>query len=175
MMGSMGASLRYDRGTILLEGLDGQTVAAIFGEGLWTWDSRVSAFRCEAVHYAAVRAALRAHPELQIVDEIPPPPRVGWKQVDLPELRPEQQGALEAWQAAGSRGVVVMPTGTGKTEVALAAMAEARVSTLVVAPVRDLMYQWHRRILRAFDYDAGIVGDNTFNQRSITVTTYDSA
>jgi superfamily II DNA or RNA helicase len=175
MMGSMGASLRYDRGTLLLEGLDGQTVATIFVQGLWTWDPRVSAWRCEAVHYAAVRDALRAHPQLQIDDEIPPPPRVGWKQVALPELRPEQKSALEAWQAAGSRGVVVMPTGTGKTEVAFAAMAEARVSTLVVAPVRDLMYQWHRRILRAFDYDAGIIGDNTFNQRSITVTTYDSA
>jgi primosomal protein N' len=130
----MRATLRYDRGTLLLEGLDGQTVAAIFGQGLWTWDPRVSAWRCEAVYCAAVRAALRAHPQLQIVDEIPPPPRVGWKQVALPELRPEQKQAIEAWQAAGSRGVVVMPTGTGKTEVALAAMAEARVSTLIVAP-----------------------------------------
>ncbi len=171
----MPAALRYDSGTLLLEGLDGQIVATVFGECPWIWDSRVSVWRCEAVHYAAVRAALLAHPEHQIVDEVPPPPRVGWKQIDLPELWPEQQQAVEAWRAAGCRGVVVMPTGTGKTEVALAAMAEARISTLIVAPVRDLMYQWHRRILRAFDYDAGVVGDNTFNQRSITVTTYDSA
>jgi superfamily II DNA or RNA helicase len=171
----MPASLRYDSGTLLLEGLDGKIVSTVFGRGPWTWDSRVSAWRCEAVHYAAVRAALRAPPDLKIIDEVPPPPRVSWKQVDLPELWPEQKKALEAWQTAGSRGVVVMPTGTGKTEVALAAMAEARVSTLVVAPIRDLMCQWHRRILRAFHYDAGIVGDNTFNQRSITVTTYDSA
>jgi len=48
-----------------------------------------------------------------------------------------------------------MPTGTGKTEVALAAMACTRCATLVVAPIRDLMYQWHRRILKAFDYVAG--------------------
>jgi hypothetical protein len=168
-------SLSYDRGTLLLTGLDQTTVSSIFGDGLWTWDSRVSAWRCEAVHYASVRTVLQAHPRPEIVDEVLPPPRVGWKQVTLPELRPEQQRALDAWQAAQGRGVVVMPTGTGKTEVALAAMAEARVSTLVVAPVRDLMYQWHRRILRAFDYDAGIVGDNTFNQRTVTVTTYDSA
>jgi superfamily II DNA or RNA helicase len=37
------------------------------------------------------------------------------------------------------------------------------------------MYQWHRRILRAFDYDAGIVGDGLSNIKPITVTTYDSA
>jgi len=54
-------------------------------------------------------------------------------------------------------------------------MAETQIATLVVAPVRDLMYQWHRRILRAFDYDAGIVGDNLSNIKPITVTTYDSA
>jgi superfamily II DNA or RNA helicase len=68
-----------------------------------------------------------------------------------------------------------MPTGTGKTEVALAAMAQTKVATLVVAPVRDLMYQWHRRILAAFGYDAGIVGDNLSNIKPVTVTTYDSA
>ena len=68
-----------------------------------------------------------------------------------------------------------MPTGTGKTEVALAAMVQTGTATLVVAPIRDLMYQWHRRILKGLGYDAGIVGDNTFNLRPVTVTTYDSA
>ncbi len=76
---------------------------------------------------------------------------------------------------AGCRGQVIMPTGTGKTEVALAAMARVKTATLVVAPVRDLMYQWHRRILRAFDYDCGIVGDGLSDIKPITVTTYDSA
>ena len=68
-----------------------------------------------------------------------------------------------------------MPTGTGKTEVALAAICRTGVATLVVAPVRDLMHQWHQRILRRLGYDAGIVGDSFFNLRPLTVTTYDSA
>jgi len=68
-----------------------------------------------------------------------------------------------------------MPTGTGKTEVALRIMADAAVPTLVVVPVRDLMYQWHRRILEGLGYDAGIIGDNTFRVRPVSVTTYDSA
>jgi superfamily II DNA or RNA helicase len=93
----------------------------------------------------------------------------------MPVLRAEQREAVAAWEKAGGRGLVVMPTGTGKTEVALAAMERTRVSTLVVAPVRDLMYQWHQRILRRLGYDAGIVGDNRRNLQPVTVTTYDSA
>ena len=68
-----------------------------------------------------------------------------------------------------------MPTGTGKTEVALAAMERIATSTLVVAPVRDLMYQWHRRILDRLGYDAGVIGDSVFRVRPVSVTTYDSA
>jgi superfamily II DNA or RNA helicase len=95
--------------------------------------------------------------------------------ISLPVLRQEQKEAIAAWKAAGGRGQVVMPTGTGKTEVALALIAECRVASLVVAPVRDLMYQWHRRILRGLGLDAGIVGDTHFNVKPVTVTTYDSA
>jgi superfamily II DNA or RNA helicase len=68
-----------------------------------------------------------------------------------------------------------MPTGTGKTEVALRIMADTALSTLVVVPVRDLMYQWHRRVLEGLGYDAGIIGDNVYRVRPVSVTTYDSA
>lgn len=91
-----------------------------------------------------------------------------------PALRPEQLRAKAAWEAV-RRGIVVMPTGTGKTEVALAVMRDLPVSTLVVAPVRDLMYQWHARIRKALGVDAGILGDGVHEVRPVTVTTYDSA
>jgi superfamily II DNA or RNA helicase len=77
--------------------------------------------------------------------------------------------------SAGQRGCIIMPTGTGKTEVALAIMQRTRVPTLVVSPVRDLIYQWHRRILRTLGYDAGIIGDSIFRVQPVSVTTYDSA
>jgi superfamily II DNA or RNA helicase len=111
----------------------------------------------------------------KFIDAVAPSPRVAWPAVNLPALRPEQDEALAAWRAANGRGVIVMPTGTGKTEVALAAMERTRVSTLIVAPVRELMHQWHHRIFRKLGYDAGIVGDSLFNLRPVTVTTYDSA
>src|SRR5206468_5790752 len=126
-------------------------------------------------HHRNARAELHRELGPRFRDAVRVPPRVAWAKSLETVLRPEQESALAAWESAGGRGLVVMPTGTGKTEVALAAMARSRVATLVVAPVRDLMHQWHRRILRSLGYDAGIVGDSFFNLRPVTVTTYDSA
>ncbi len=56
---------------------------------------------------------------------------------------------------AGRRGVVVKPTGTGKTEIALSIIAHHRAAALVVAPLRDLMYQWQRRIKKGLGFEAG--------------------
>jgi superfamily II DNA or RNA helicase len=166
--------LSFDRGTLVLGGPGGKTAVDAAG-GTWAWDDRVSAWRCDAIQYPQIHRELADRFGQAFRDEVPNPARVFWPQVSLPELRPEQSEAVAAWTKAGCRGQVIMPTGTGKTEVALAAMAQTGTATLVVAPIRDLMYQWHRRILKGLGYDAGIVGDNTFNLRPVTVTTYDSA
>lgn len=137
------------------------------------WDSRVDSWRCDAIRYQCIKRELTEIADF--CDEVMKPVSVNWAKVDLPTLRLEQTEALDGWIRSGCRGQVIMPTGTGKTEVALAAMAKTKTATLVVAPVRDLMYQWHRRILKSLGYDAGIVGDNLFNIKSVTVTTYDSA
>jgi len=198
---SPAASLTFDRGTLVLRGPDeahppclrravarrGRQAGGL-PEGVWQWDERVGQWRCEAIHYPRARDALRAELGGAFKDEVREPLKVNWPEVRLPELRPEQRDALGAWRAAGRRGLVIMPTGTGKTEVALAAMANvgssadrpdgragAGVATLVVSPIRDLMYQWHRRILRGLGYDAGILGDRLVDVRPVTVTTYDSA
>jgi superfamily II DNA or RNA helicase len=167
-------TLTFDRGTLLMRGLGAREMPSALANSL-VWDARVGAWRGDALDYALVRRALLEALGLRLRDSVPPAARVSWPKADLPELRPEQREAVQAWQMAGRRGVIVMPTGTGKTEVALAAIAAARVSTLVVAPVRDLMYQWHQRILRRLGYDAGIVGDSVLNVQPVTVTTYDSA
>jgi superfamily II DNA or RNA helicase len=168
-------TLSFDGGTLVLAGARGRKAAAVRGMGRWVWDARVKAFRCDAIHYRRVREELAAAFGESLADAVPRPARVAWGRVSLPPLRREQREALEAWQAAGGRGQVIMPTGTGKTEVALAAMRRTSVAALVVAPVRDLMYQWQRRILRGLSVDAGILGDNRRDVRPVTVTTYDSA
>jgi len=168
-------NLRFDRGTLLLSGVGPDEVPGVPGPHVWTWDNRVGALRCDAIHYAKIHNALQSQFGPSLSDEVPEHVRVRLATISLPKLRPNQIQALEAWSAAGCRGQIIMPTGTGKTEVALASMARTKVASLIVAPVRDLMYQWHRRILAAFEYDAGIVGDGLSDIKPITVTTYDSA
>jgi len=172
-MSSSPPRLSFAGGTLLLEGMPGPAVRAAFPQVPWVWDPRVEAWRCDAIEYTAVRARLnRADPAVE--DAVPEWQPVRWPKVSIHRLRLEQEAAVAAWMP-DRRGVIVMPTGTGKTEVALSIMARAAASTLVVAPVRDLMYQWHRRILEGLGYDAGIVGDNVFSVRPVCVTTYDSA
>jgi superfamily II DNA or RNA helicase len=88
---------------------------------------------------------------------------------------PYQREALAAWTDAKSRGVVVLPTGAGKTYVAtLAILARAR-STLVVVPTLDLLSQWYDVLSAAFNSPIGVVGGGYYDVRDITVVTYDSA
>lgn len=159
--------LSFDRGTLVLRGVRSRPG--------WEFDPRVGCLRTHAIEYGAARLGLLREFGQRFRDNVRAAVRVHWPAIETVELRAEQSAAVAAWEAAGGRGVVVMPTGTGKTEVALAVMTRTRVATLVVAPVRDLMHQWHRRILRSLGYDAGIVGDSFFNVRPVTVTTYDSA
>ena len=172
-------TLEFSEGTLLLKGWAHSSVKLVFGDEFWQWDPRVNAWRCHASNYSAILAKWHAardtgDTKCSLDNRAAGWVAADWPKVDLPILRDEQQSAVDAWLQKQS-GVVVMPTGTGKTEVALRIMAETQCSTLIVSPVRDLMYQWHRRILRGLGYDAGVIGDNTFNIRPVSVTTYESA
>ncbi|MFN5730842.1 MAG: DEAD/DEAH box helicase family protein [Planctomyces sp.] len=166
--------LSFVSGTLLLRGVLHERLRGWFSDVVWVFDARVGASRCDGMRYGRVCEELRRR-DVAFEDLVGVPRPVYWAADSLPELRPEQAAAVEAWQQAGGRGCVVMPTGTGKTEVALRIMQLTRTATLVVAPIRDLMYQWHRRILRGLHYDAGIIGDNTYRVQPVSVTTYDSA
>jgi superfamily II DNA or RNA helicase len=91
------------------------------------------------------------------------------------KLRSYQQQAIEAWENAQMRGVVVLPTGAGKTVVGFKAIEIINGPTLVVAPTLDLLDQWRRRLADEFDTDVGTVGGGDLDVRALTVSTYDSA
>src|SRR5213078_4713921 len=69
----------------------------------------------------------------------------------------------------------VLPTGTGKTHVALLAISKAGRPSLVVTPTIDLLRQWHDQLAVAFDVPIGAMGGGDYDIQPITVTTYDSA
>jgi superfamily II DNA or RNA helicase len=91
------------------------------------------------------------------------------------EPRPYQVEAIDAWLKARSRGVVVLPTGAGKTHVAEIAIDKKRRATLVVTPTLDLVRQWYDTLRLTFARRIGIVGGGEHDVQPITVTTYDSA
>jgi superfamily II DNA or RNA helicase len=141
------------------------------------WDREENQWRSLAFHYRTIEERWRTHlskAKVGLIDHVPSWQSVSFSKQALHSLRTEQMSALDAWKAT-KHGMLIMPTGTGKTEVALHAIEQLRTSTLIVAPIRDLMYQWHRRILQALNYDAGIIGDNAFQVKPISVTTYESA
>ncbi|MDQ3512257.1 MAG: DEAD/DEAH box helicase [Chloroflexota bacterium] len=93
-------------------------------------------------------------------------------------LRPYQEEAIAAWSGNAGRGLIVLPTGAGKTVVAMAAIAAANVRTLVVVPTIELLRQWQAEMSRQFSLPlaaVGIVGGGKRTLRDLTVITYDSA
>lgn len=88
--------LSFDRGTLLLNGLQPRELCALPEGSVWKWDARVGAWRCDAIHYATVRAPLSRRFGAGFHDELPAPVRVLWPKRDLPEPRTEQAEALAA-------------------------------------------------------------------------------
>jgi superfamily II DNA or RNA helicase len=88
---------------------------------------------------------------------------------------PHQSEAVDAWFTAGRRGVVVLPTGAGKTYVAQLILERLGRSAIVVTPTLDLVQQWHGILETVFELDVGLLGGGYHDPRPLTVSTYDSA
>lgn len=142
--------------------------------GSCAWDDRTACYRAPAVHYADVVMALRRagtvyEDQAASYDTL----ETGLRVHRAP--RPFQRAALEAWMGGRSRGVVVLPTGAGKSHVAMMAIDARRRGTLVVAPTLDLVRQWYDLLRTSFGLPVGVVGGGEFTVEPLTVTTYDSA
>jgi superfamily II DNA or RNA helicase len=164
-------TLFFDRGTLLLHPPPPGKVWLDYA----TWDDRVERFRLPALHYRRLIEALKAE-GTRLVDQAPaftPLPLVPALEM-MPY--PHQQAALAAWLAAGRQGVVVLPTGAGKTYLAQLAMQDTQSSTLIVVPTVDLLHQWYAHLLAAFpDAPVGLLGGGSHDRTPLLVATYDSA
>ena len=165
-------ALAFDRGTLLVRG-DRDTVDALKLPGC-VHDARVDAWRAPAWRYREVVLALK-EAELEFKDDAR-----AYEDVDLAlQIErtpfPHQSEAVRAWSEAGGRGVVVLPTGAGKTFVAQLAMQGARRSTLVLTPTIDLMQQWYGVLGSGFGIEVGLLGGGYHEPLPVTVSTYDSA
>ena len=104
------------------------------------------------------------------------PGELGAPLLDPRTPRPYQREAVDRWLAAGRRGSVVLPTGAGKTLVALMAIDELRAGACIVAPTRALVAQWFTQLADAFGNErVGAWYGDEKELRALTVTTYHSA
>jgi superfamily II DNA or RNA helicase len=137
------------------------------------WDDRTRCHRAPAVAYADVVRDL-VTTKTPYADEARRYTELAAGARVHREPRPYQNEALAAWRAQRGRGVVVLPTGSGKSHVAVLAIDDKRRSALVVAPTLDLVRQWFDLLTTTFGGPVGLVGGGEHDVQPLTVTTYDS-
>jgi superfamily II DNA or RNA helicase len=92
-------------------------------------------------------------------------------------LRDYQEHALREWQREGMKGVISLPTGSGKTVIGVAAIALTRSPTLVVTFTKDQMWQWESTVseLLEGDFTVGLFYSDSKQIRDVTISTYQTA
>ncbi|MBI2392051.1 MAG: DEAD/DEAH box helicase [Deltaproteobacteria bacterium] len=154
------ATVSFDRGTLRIDGDPG-------GFDFVRYDARTGFHRAPAHRYRELLGAVDDRVAGSLL--VPKAP------ITAPTLRPYQQQAIDSFETFGRRGVVVLPTGSGKTRVACAAIARAGCSALVLVPTRALLEQWRAVIATMYPGPIGVVGDGELSIEPITVMTFESA
>ncbi len=158
-------SLTYHRGTVLVKGDAKPPNTA--------WDEGSKCFRGLAMHYPEIVGYLKRS-GLTFIDEVMDPVAMPVVKSKV-ELRGYQEDALGAWLRSGKRGVIVLPTGAGKTVIGIEAISLCNAPTLVVVPTLDLLDQWKQRLEEEFGFEVGVYGGGSHELLGITVATYDTA
>ncbi|MHA1912219.1 MAG: DEAD/DEAH box helicase [Candidatus Kariarchaeaceae archaeon] len=115
--------------------------------------------------------------DYSIDKSIPTDFSLGEKLVLSTPLRPYQDEALNTWFNE-KKGIIILPTGSGKTIVGLAIIAKLNLKTIILVPTINLLYQWQeviKSVLSINSANLGQLGDGISNLQEITVSTYDSA
>jgi superfamily II DNA or RNA helicase len=165
----MTVTLDYESGTIRVEGPAPDLDSLPFVEP----DGRSLTGRAPAFRYADLRSHLDRDGiryEDRVLDV-----RSLTGLASSYDLRSYQREALAAWRENGDRGVLELPTGSGKTVIAVAAIEALSLPTLVVVPTLDLLSQWREVLSTEFDVPIGQFGGGVQDEEAITVSTYDSA
>ena len=166
----MRTQIRFNSGTLEIRNAPSSSLLS----PVFAWDARSMCYRAPANAYADM--VLRfVHEGLEYEDQARQYSKLANGLRVRQEPRPFQREATDAWRHARGQGVVVLPTGAGKSYVALMAIEEKRRSTLVIAPTLDLVRQWYDLLRTCFALEVGVIGGGEYTLKPLTVTTYDSA
>ena len=163
--------LIFESGTLILEGAI-ETDATV--PSAFVWDARTKYFRAPAYKYREIITDF-VRSKTAYEDAAKSYADFDFKQKFNLTPRPYQIASIEKWKENRRCGVIVLPTGAGKTHVATMAIEMCGRQTLVVVPTLDLMNQWYDLLLSTFNAEVGLIGGGFFEVGAITVTTYASA
>lgn len=165
--------ITFDAGTLLVRGMAPAELPPE-AQRIVRFDGRSGCGRARACDYAPLLLELLTH-RIPVEDRVRAfaPLDLGLRQPLIP--REHQSRAFAAWRQAGCRGVAALPTGAGKTILAVMAIAELQRPALVLVPTIDLLAQWSAVLGKFFGVDIGMLGGGEHEVREITVSTYDSA
>ncbi len=93
-------------------------------------------------------------------------------------LRDYQLEALNTWLSKGAKGIIALPTGAGKTVIAVAAIAKLSERTLVVTYTKEQMFQWREMITKFTSIGRDYIGLYYGEEKRlspITISTYQTA
>ena len=166
----MTLSLHFDKGTIQLHGMADRYMQHLDGV---SWDERTNSYRTPAANYRKLVTVL-CEKNISFQDHARKFSAETFVLKKNIKPRSFQSEAAEAWLSE-KHGVVTLPTGAGKTILAVMLIAETGRPTLIHVPTIDLMRQWKEVLSEYFETPIGLLGGGINDTQTITVATYDSA
>jgi superfamily II DNA or RNA helicase len=174
----MPVQLSYHKGSVLIRGTHVPNSRC---------DERIKCYRALAIYYPDILGYLRetlgvgygesgfivrdgVDVEDNVMDAVPCP---GFRNPGY-KLRDYQRKAVDAWLKS-KKGVVVLPTGSGKTIVAVELISRLNVPSMIVVPTLDLVRQWKTVLKESLDMDVGEYTGEEKTLKPVTVATYDTA
>ncbi len=141
----------------------------------FVFDNRVDRWRTPAYHYRPIIEHL-VKERIPYTDKTRQYQELRCESRLSVEPHPYQQEAIQAWKAYRFRGVIELPTGSGKSYLGQMAIELTKRSTLIVVPTIDLLHQWYSLLSSSFSNElVGIIGGGYYEVNVLTVTTYQSA
>ncbi len=164
-------TIDFKHGTLIIKGEESQIAPA---STFLKFDNRITCYRAKAYKYADIVTALHQNSN-KYEDRAKKYAVLNLRTPNSIIPHRHQKSALQAWVGNKCRGLVVLPTGSGKSFLAVMAMTHVQRSTIVIVPTIDLVQQWAGLLERFFKCKVGMLGGGSKEVCDITVSTYDSA